>query len=69
MGLQFYWLITSGGELDHCKYCGRVISNAPPVPGSRTVKERKPRSDKTFCNSRCRQNYHYHTRIKPARQS
>lgn len=64
MGLQFYWLITSGGQLDHCRYCGRVISYAPPVPGSRAVSERKPRSDKSFCNSRCRQNYHYHNRRK-----
>jgi len=67
MGLQFYWLITSAGELAHCKYCGRIISYAPPMPGSDT--DRKPRKDKEFCNSRCRQNYHYHNRIKPARQS
>jgi hypothetical protein len=67
MGLQFYWLITSAGELSHCKYCGRIISYAPPMPGSAT--DRKPRNDKEFCDSRCRQNYHYHNRIKPRRQS
>lgn len=67
MGLQFYWLVTSSGQLDRCKYCGRVISYAPPVPGGRLVKDRKPRSDKSFCNSRCRQNYHYHNRQKPKR--
>ncbi len=66
MGLQFYWLITSAGELSRCRYCGRIISYAAPIPGSDTV--RKPRKDKEFCNSRCRQNYHYHNRIKPARQ-
>jgi hypothetical protein len=65
MGLQFYWLITSAGELSRCKYCGRVISYAPPIPGSDTA--RKPRKDKEFCDSRCRQNYHYHYRIKPGR--
>lgn len=65
MGLQFYWLITSGGELDRCKYCGRIISHASSVPGSRPVADRKTRSDKTFCDSRCRQNYHYHNRVKP----
>ena len=69
MGLQFYWLITSGGELDRCKYCGRIISHAPSVPGSRPVEGRKTRSDKVFCDSRCRQNYHYHNRIKPHRPS
>lgn len=69
MGLQFYWLITSGGQLDHCRYCGRVIPHAPPVPGSRPLKSRKVRSDKTFCDSRCRQNYHYHSRMKHGRRS
>jgi len=67
MGLQFYWLITSAGELSRCKYCGRIISYAPPMPGTDT--DRKPRKDKEFCDSRCRQNYHYHYRIKPHRQS
>jgi len=67
MGLQFYWLITSAGELSRCKYCGRIISYAPPMPGSDT--DRKPRKDKEFCDSRCRQNYHYHYRIKPRHQS
>ena len=66
MGLQFYWLITSAGELSRCKYCGRIISYAPPIPGAG---ERKPRKDKEFCDSRCRQNYHYHNRIKSGRQS
>jgi hypothetical protein len=65
LGLQFYWLITSDGELDRCRYCGRIISHTSPVPGSQTTKRRKTRSDKSFCNSRCRQNYHYHNRRKP----
>ena len=67
MGLQWYWLITSAGELSRCKYCGRIISYAPPMPGGDT--DRKPRKDKEFCSTQCRQNYHYHNRIKPSRQS
>ena len=64
--LQFFWLITSLSELSRCKYCGRIISYAPPMPESNG---RKPRKDKEFCDSRCRQNYHYHNRIKPNRDS
>jgi hypothetical protein len=66
MYLQFYWLITSRSDLSRCKYCRRIISYAPPMPESRM---RKPRKDKEFCDSRCRQNYHYHNRIKPNRDS
>jgi hypothetical protein len=68
MYLQFYWLITSHSELSRCKYCGRIISYAPPIPTTENHKTRKPRKDKEFCDSRCRQNYHYNNRIKPARQ-
>jgi len=65
--LQFYWLITSTGELSRCKQCNRLLlSGAPPI--SAAGKIRKPRKDKEFCDSRCRQNYHYHARLKPARQ-
>jgi hypothetical protein len=66
MYLQFFWLVTSAGELAHCKYCGGIISYAPPLSES---EGRKPRTDKEFCDSRCRQNYHYHNRIKPTRKS
>jgi hypothetical protein len=68
MYLQMYWLMTSSGDLARCKYCGRIISYAPPVPIGEEHKARKPRKDKEFCDSRCRQNYHYHNRIKPVRQ-
>jgi hypothetical protein len=63
MYTQFYWLLASGGDLSRCKYCGRIISHAPSafVGGRRG---RKPRKDKEFCDSRCRQNYHYHHRVK-----
>jgi hypothetical protein len=66
MYLQFYWLITSAGDLSRCKYCERIISYAPAIPES---EGRKPRKDKEFCDSRCRQNYHYHNRIKPTRKA
>jgi hypothetical protein len=66
--LQAYWLVTSTADLSKCKYCGHIISYATVIPDSRDNTRRKPRRDKVFCNSRCRQNYHYHNRIKPARQ-
>lgn len=65
MYLQFFWLITSSGDLSHCRHCGRIISYALPMKAG---KARKPRRDKEFCDSRCRQNYHYHNKIKPRRQ-
>ncbi len=65
MSLQFYWLITSASGLSNCKHCGRIISYSSPFPDST---KRKPRKDKEFCNSRCRQNYHYHNRTKAKRQ-
>lgn len=65
MYLQFLWLVDSAGELSRCKHCDRIISYAPPLPESG---DRKSRKDKEFCNKRCRQNYHYHNRIKPAQQ-
>lgn len=66
MYLQFYWLITSAGDVTRCKHCGRFLSDAPPISAAGGT--RKPRKDKEFCNSRCRQNYHYHARLKPARE-
>lgn len=64
--LQAYWLVTSAAELSKCKYCGRVISYAASLPDAADKAKRKPRRDKEFCDSRCRQNYHYHNRVKPA---
>jgi hypothetical protein len=66
MYLQFYWMMTSSGDLTRCKYCGQIISRASSV--SRNGRVRKPRSDRKFCTSQCRQNYHYHNRIKPVRE-
>jgi hypothetical protein len=65
MYLQFYWMITSSGDLSRCKYCGHLISHARPLLGSG---ERKPRADKAFCSERCRHNDYYHNRRKPERQ-
>jgi hypothetical protein len=69
MYLQFYWLITSRGDLSRCKYCGDVLDNATPI-ARHGKKARKPRSDREFCDPEekpCKQNYHYHNKIKPAR--
>jgi hypothetical protein len=66
MYLQFYWLITSQGDLYRCKNCGRIISHATPI--STSGQSRKPRKDKIFCDYRCRQRHHYQNRVKPARK-
>ena len=66
--LQFYWFVTSAGQLSRCKQCGRIIPHASSVPEYGDRKVRKPRKDKEFCDSRCRQNYHYHNRTKPTLQ-
>lgn len=66
--LQAFWLVTSTAELAKCKYCGHIISYATPLRVSGDHEARKPRKDKKFCDDRCRQNYHYHNRIKPTRK-
>lgn len=43
MYLQMYWLITSGGDIIRCEYCGGVISLTRPRPEGR-----KTRRDKKF---------------------
>lgn len=65
--LQFYWVMTSTGDLPRCKYCGQIISHAPSIADSGET-GRKPREDKELCDKRCRYNYHYHNRTKPARE-
>lgn len=58
MYLQMYWLMASGGRaVTRCEYCRRIISLAPPLPGTR-----KPRGDKRFCDSNCRQKNHQRKR-------
>jgi hypothetical protein len=61
--LQFYWLVTSGGSISRCKYCNRRMVQSGTT--NRAASNRKTRSDKEFCGNRCRQNYHYHNRLKP----
>jgi len=51
--LQMYWLITSGGNITRCEYCGQVLSLAKTHPDGR-----KRRSDKRFCDDACRQAQH-----------
>ena len=68
MYLQFYWLVALRGDLSRCEYCKRILSHAPSLDQSED-KARKPRKDKIYCNKQCQQNYHYHERVKPKRQS
>lgn len=51
--LQMYWLMTSGGTIARCDYCGRVMSLTRPHPEGR-----KRRRDKRFCDDACRQAHH-----------
>ena len=51
--LQMYWLMTSGGNITRCEYCGQIISLARPHPEGR-----KRRRDKRFCDDACRQGHH-----------
>lgn len=53
MYLQMYWLMTSGGDITRCEYCGGIISLTRPHPEGR-----KTRRDKKFCDDACRQAHH-----------
>jgi hypothetical protein len=53
MYLQMHWLMTSGGELTRCEYCGRIFALSRPYPEGR-----KRRRDKRFCDDACRQAHH-----------
>jgi hypothetical protein len=53
MYLQMYWLMSAGGDVTRCEYCGRIISLARPHPQGR-----KRRRDKRFCDDACRQAHH-----------
>jgi hypothetical protein len=51
--LQMHWLLTSGGNIARCDFCGRVISLTRPHPEGR-----KRRRDRRFCDAACRQAQH-----------
>jgi hypothetical protein len=51
--LQMYWLMTSGGNITRCEYCGQLLSLAKTQPDGR-----KRRRDKRFCDDTCRQGHH-----------
>jgi hypothetical protein len=51
--LQMYWLMTSGGNITRCEYCGQVLSLAKTQPDGR-----KRRRDRRFCDDACRQGHH-----------
>jgi hypothetical protein len=51
--LQMYRLITSGGGLTRCNYCGRMIALSHTDP-----RGRKRRRDRKYCDDACRQAHH-----------
>jgi hypothetical protein len=53
MYLQMYQLMTSGGRLTRCDYCGRMIAHSHTDP-----RGRKRRRDRRFCDDACRQAHH-----------
>jgi hypothetical protein len=53
MYLQMYRLMTSGGRLTRCNYCGRMIALSHTDPSGR-----KRRRDRRFCDDACRQAQH-----------
>jgi hypothetical protein len=61
--LQMYWLMTSGGNITRCEYCGQVLSLAKTHPDGR-----KRRRDRRFCDDACRQGHH-RTKKRPADSS
>jgi hypothetical protein len=61
--LQMYWLMTSGGNITRCEYCGQVLSLAKTHPDGR-----KRRRDRRFCDDACRQGHH-RSKKRPADSS
>jgi hypothetical protein len=53
MYLQMYQLMTSGGRLTRCDYCGRMIAHSHTDP-----RGRKRRRDRKYCDDACRQAHH-----------
>jgi hypothetical protein len=53
MYLQMYQLMTSGGELTRCNYCGRMIALSHT-----DTRGRKRRRDRRFGDDACRQAHH-----------
>jgi hypothetical protein len=53
MYLQMYQLMTSGGGLTRCNYCGRMIALSYSDP-----RGRKRRRDRKYCDDACRQAHH-----------
>ena len=66
MYLKMYWLVAAGEKhIARCQYCRQriiLIASASDREGKR--KGRKPRRDKRFCNSNCRQHHHQNKKKK-----
>jgi hypothetical protein len=79
MWLQMLWVITGTGRIRRCLWCGDAIALESPEPPKepglkKNVRGKyKTRTDKNFCDTKdgvkgkCKGLYHYHYRVKPAR--
>lgn len=63
MYLQMFWLMGSSGNSTRCEQCGRLISLERPYPGAK-----KRPQHKRFCDSSCRQKWHYYHKVKLGRK-
>jgi hypothetical protein len=77
MWAQMMWVLTGTGEIRRCLWCGNTIAPEPPQQPIGSKKNSrgkyKTRADKRFCFSKdgvkgkCKGLYHYHYRVKPAK--
>jgi hypothetical protein len=75
MRLQMFWLLTATETPQRCKNCDKIIAYEQPEQPMRGTKANnrsagyRTRRDKTFCDKKCRDRYHYLTKTKPRRQA
>lgn len=77
MWLQMMWILTDPSRTRRCLWCNDIIALRPPEPATDSRKNSrgkyKTRTDKRFCDSKdgvkgkCKGLYHYHNRVKPAK--
>jgi hypothetical protein len=77
MWLQMMWVITGPAKPRRCLKCRDIIAVEPPEqstsPSKNARGKYKTRVDKKFCDSKngvkgkCKGDYHYHNRVKPAK--
>jgi hypothetical protein len=77
MWLQMMWVITGPAKPRRCLKCRDIIAVEPPEqstsPSKNARGKYKTRVDKKFCDSKngvkgkCKGDYHYHNRVRPAK--